>query len=97
MKFRREELESVFPEGLPTGMLKEFNDSMRDALLIRQSFLDLRDNFRRVVDPTLQSNAKASSLYMAYTLQLAQKIFTECVSFLPLTVVQSWNFELLQS
>lgn len=46
------------PEGLPTGMLKEFNDSMRDALLIRQSFLDLRDNFRRVVDPTLQSNAK---------------------------------------
>ncbi|PHU16239.1 Rho GTPase-activating protein 2 [Capsicum chinense] len=58
MKFRREELESVLPEGLPTGMLKEFNDSMRDALLIRQSFLDLRDNFRRVVDPTLQSNAK---------------------------------------
>lgn len=46
------------PEGLPTGMLKEFGDSMRDALLIRQSFVDLRDNFRRVVDPTLQSNTK---------------------------------------
>ncbi|KAJ8559449.1 hypothetical protein K7X08_003507 [Anisodus acutangulus] len=58
MKFRREELESVLPEGLPMGMLKEFGDSMRDALLIRQSFLDLRDNFRRVVDPTLQTNAK---------------------------------------
>lgn len=40
------------------GMLKEFGDSMRDALLIRQSFLDLRDNFRMVVDPTLQSNTK---------------------------------------
>ncbi|KAF3644816.1 Rho GTPase-activating protein 2 [Capsicum annuum] len=62
MKFRREELESVLPEGLPTGMLKEFNDSMRDALLIRQSFLDLRDNFRRVVDPTLQSNAKGEMI-----------------------------------
>lgn len=58
MKFRREELERVLPEGLPTGMLKEFGDSMRDALLIRQSFVDLRDNFRRVVDPTLQSNTK---------------------------------------
>ncbi|XP_060175975.1 uncharacterized protein LOC132606472 isoform X1 [Lycium barbarum] len=58
MKFRREELESALPEGLPIGMLKEFGDSMRDALLIRQSFLDLRDNFRRVVDPNLQSNAK---------------------------------------
>ncbi|KAF3667769.1 hypothetical protein FXO37_09864 [Capsicum annuum] len=56
-------------------MLKEFNDSMRDELLICQSFMDLRDNFRRVVDPTLQSNAKASSLYMAYTLQLAQLFF----------------------
>ncbi|KAH0660836.1 hypothetical protein KY289_029584 [Solanum tuberosum] len=58
MKFRREELERVLPEGLPVGMLKEFGDSMRDALLIRQSFLDLRDNFRMVVDPTLQSNTK---------------------------------------
>ncbi|OIT01935.1 PREDICTED: 28S ribosomal protein S29, mitochondrial [Nicotiana attenuata] len=58
MKFRREELESVLPEGLPIGMLKEFGDSMRDALLIRQSFLDLRDNFRSIVDPTMQYNAK---------------------------------------
>ncbi|XP_070034008.1 uncharacterized protein [Nicotiana tomentosiformis] len=58
MKFRREELESLLAEGLPIGMLKEFGDSMRDALLIRQSFLDLRDNFRSIVDPTVQSNAK---------------------------------------
>lgn len=59
--FRREELESVLPEGLSNGMLKEFGDSMRDALLIRQSFLDLRDNFRSIVDPTMQSNAKGAS------------------------------------
>ncbi|PHT42572.1 Protein transport protein Sec61 subunit alpha [Capsicum baccatum] len=72
MKFRREELESVLPEGLPTGMLKEFNDSMRDALLIRQSFLDLRDNFRRVVDPTLQSNAKGVFFKLVYAPSLKQ-------------------------
>ncbi|KAL3565859.1 hypothetical protein D5086_033905 [Populus alba] len=28
---------------------------MRSALLVRQSFLDLRDNFRRIVDPPLLS------------------------------------------
>jgi len=47
----------VLPEGLPVGMVKEFEESMRDALLIRHSFLDLRDNFRRVVDPPLQSSS----------------------------------------
>ncbi|KAL8104269.1 uncharacterized protein LOC141678263 [Apium graveolens] len=46
-----EQLNAVLPEGLPAGMLKEFEDSKRDALLVRQSFLDLRDNFRRIVDP----------------------------------------------
>lgn len=53
--FSEEELNAVLPEGLPNGMLAEFQDSMRHALLVRQSFLDLRDNFRRVVDPPLQS------------------------------------------
>ena len=49
----------MLPEGLPMGMVKEFQDSMRTALLVRQSFLDLRDNFRRVVDPPMwSSNAK---------------------------------------
>lgn len=48
-----EELNAVLPEGLPTGMVKEFDDSMRSAVLVRQSFLDLRDNFRRIVDPPL--------------------------------------------
>lgn len=44
-------LKAVLPEGLPVGMEKEFEESMRSAVLVRQSFLDLRDNFRRVVDP----------------------------------------------
>uniref|UniRef100_A0A803LCX5 Small ribosomal subunit protein mS29 n=1 Tax=Chenopodium quinoa TaxID=63459 RepID=A0A803LCX5_CHEQI len=47
-------------DGLPSGMLKEFEDTKRCALLVRQSFLDLRDNFRRIVDPpTWSSSAKA--------------------------------------
>lgn len=45
------ELKAVLPEGLPIGMEKEFEESMRSAVLVRQSFLDLRDNFRRIVDP----------------------------------------------
>lgn len=52
---RKEGLDAVLPEGLPVGMEKEFKDSMRTALLVRQSFLDLRDNFRRVVDPPMWS------------------------------------------
>lgn len=56
MKFSMDDLKSKLPEGLPVGMLKEFEDSKRNALLIRQSFLDLRDNFRRIVDPPLQSS-----------------------------------------
>ncbi|KAB1225714.1 28S ribosomal protein S29, mitochondrial [Morella rubra] len=45
---------AALPEGLPTGMVKEFEDSLRPSLLVRQSFLDIRDNFRRVVDPPLR-------------------------------------------
>ncbi|CAL5440863.1 unnamed protein product [Camellia sinensis] len=56
MKFSMEDLSAVLPEGLPLGMVKEFEESKRSALLIRQSFLDLRDNFRRIVDPPLQSS-----------------------------------------
>ncbi|KAK9280336.1 hypothetical protein L1049_014024 [Liquidambar formosana] len=56
MKFSMEELNAVLPEGLPVGMVKEFGESKRTALLVRQSFLDLRDNFRRVVDPPLRSS-----------------------------------------
>lgn len=57
MKLRMEDLNAVLPEGLPSGMLKEFDDSKRCALLIRQSFLDLRDNFRRIVDPPMWSSS----------------------------------------
>ncbi|KAL9674674.1 hypothetical protein QQ045_002872 [Rhodiola kirilowii] len=52
-KCSQEKLEVVLPEGLPEGMVKEFEDSMRTALLVRQSFLDLRDHFRRIVDPAI--------------------------------------------
>ncbi|XP_042515537.1 28S ribosomal protein S29, mitochondrial [Macadamia integrifolia] len=56
MNFSMEGLDTVLPEGLPTGVTKEFEESMRSALLVRQSFLDLRDNFRRVVAPPLLSS-----------------------------------------
>ncbi|KAG6752519.1 28S ribosomal protein S29 [Populus alba x Populus x berolinensis] len=55
-KFGEKELNQMLPEGLPMGMVKEFEESMRSALLVRQSFLDLRDNFRRIVDPPLLSS-----------------------------------------
>lgn len=62
MKFSVEELNKVLPEGLPMGMVKEFEESSRSALLIRQSFLDLRDNFRRAVDPSLLVGSKGSKV-----------------------------------
>lgn len=62
MKFSEKGLNQVLPEGLPKGMETEFKESMRPALLVRQSFLDLRDNFRRIVDPPMwSSNAKGAS------------------------------------
>ncbi|PIN19548.1 hypothetical protein CDL12_07779 [Handroanthus impetiginosus] len=59
VKFSMEELKEVLPEGLPMGMMKEFEESSRSAVLVRQSFIDLRDNFRRVADPSLVVNSKA--------------------------------------
>ncbi|KAL0389107.1 UNVERIFIED_CONTAM: hypothetical protein Scaly_0267800 [Sesamum calycinum] len=58
-KFSMEELKEVLPEGLPMGMMKEFEESSRTALLVRQCFIDLRDNFRRAADPSLVVNSKA--------------------------------------
>lgn len=59
MEFKKEDLEAVLPEGLPSGMEKEFEESLRHALLIRQNFLDLRDNFRRIVDPLMYPSSKS--------------------------------------
>ncbi|XVF46159.1 hypothetical protein PTKIN_Ptkin03bG0004500 [Pterospermum kingtungense] len=56
MKFSEKGLKEVSPEGLPMGMVTEFKESMRPALLVRESFLDLRDNFRRIVDPPMWSS-----------------------------------------
>uniref|UniRef100_A0A7N0VHU9 Small ribosomal subunit protein mS29 n=1 Tax=Kalanchoe fedtschenkoi TaxID=63787 RepID=A0A7N0VHU9_KALFE len=62
-KYSEEKLAAVLPEGLPDGMVKEFEDSMRTALLVRQNFLDMRDHFRRIVDPTMsQSYGKSPKL-----------------------------------
>ncbi|MFS7951690.1 putative ribosomal protein S23/S29 [Helianthus anomalus] len=54
MKFSRKKLEEVLPERLPAGTVKEFEETMRDSLLVRHGFLDLQDNFRRIVDPPLE-------------------------------------------
>ncbi|XP_074279540.1 uncharacterized protein LOC141604887 [Silene latifolia] len=64
IRFVIDDLNATLPEGLPKGMLEEFKDSMRPALLVRKSFLDLRDNFRRIVDPPSWSspNSKAPKL-----------------------------------
>lgn len=56
MQFSEKGLKEVLPEGLPMGMVTEFKESMRPALLVRRSFLDLRDNFRRIVDPPMWSS-----------------------------------------
>lgn len=49
----------MLPEGLPPGMTKEFEETRRCAVMVRQSFLDLRDNFRRIVDPTIRAGGKS--------------------------------------
>lgn len=49
----------MLPEGLPPGMMKEFEETRRCAVMIRKSFLDLRDNFRRIVDPSIRAGGKS--------------------------------------
>lgn len=49
----------MLPEGLPAGMKKEFEETRRCAVMVRQSFLDLRDNFRRIVDPPIHTGTKS--------------------------------------
>lgn len=70
-----QELNKVLPEGLPTGMVKEFEDSMRSAVLVRQSFLDLRDNFRRIVDPPLWSPRSKGPCHCCVVLWIIETLF----------------------
>lgn len=56
--FSLDEWKAMLPEGLPAGMMKEFQDTRRCAVMVRESFLDLRDNFRRIVDPAITSKRK---------------------------------------
>ncbi|CAL9202254.1 unnamed protein product [Musa hybrid cultivar] len=58
--FSLEEWNAMLPEGLPAGMKKEFEETRRCAVMVRQSFLDLRDNFRRIVDPPIHTGTKNS-------------------------------------
>ena len=53
-----DEWNAMLPEGLPAGMMKEFQETRRCAVMVRKSFLDLRDNFRRIVDPAVTTNLK---------------------------------------
>lgn len=59
-----DELNKLLPEGLPDGMSKEFEETKRSALLVRHSFLELRDNFRRVVDPPLRVDSNSEILVL---------------------------------
>ncbi|XP_057788313.1 uncharacterized protein LOC131005381 isoform X2 [Salvia miltiorrhiza] len=57
-RFSLKELNEVLPEGLPLGMVKEFEESCRSALLVRQCFINLRDNFRQAIDPSLAAKSR---------------------------------------
>lgn len=56
--FSLDEWNAMLPEGLPAGMMKEFQETRRCAVMVRKSFLDLRDNFRRIVDPAVTTKLK---------------------------------------
>ncbi|XP_072952437.1 uncharacterized protein [Typha angustifolia] len=58
--FSLDEWKEMLPEGLPVGMTKEFEETRRCAVMVRKSFLDLRDNFRRIVDPPVSNKLKES-------------------------------------
>lgn len=64
----------MLPEGLPLGMVREFEEAMQSAVLVRQSFLDLRDNFRRVVDPPLGSARSKGMCFLDCFVELKLKI-----------------------
>lgn len=64
--YSMEELRESLPEGLPLGMVKEFEESYRSALLVRENFIDLRENFKRAADPSLVVNSKGALFYKQF-------------------------------
>ncbi|KAH6758597.1 Pentatricopeptide repeat superfamily protein [Perilla frutescens var. frutescens] len=79
-RFSMEELNEVLPEGLPLGMMKEFEESCRSALLVRQSFIDLRDNFRQAADPSLVAKSRGVSTLL--TKKACIDLVKNCKSFI---------------
>ncbi|XP_039140752.1 uncharacterized protein LOC120277940 [Dioscorea cayenensis subsp. rotundata] len=57
--FSLEEWKAMLPEGIPAGLTKEFEETRRCAVMVRRRFLNLRDNFRRIVDPPIWANNKS--------------------------------------
>nr|CAD1837449.1 unnamed protein product [Ananas comosus var. bracteatus] len=60
IKMSLDEWKAMLPEGLPVGMMKEFEETRRCAVMVRESFLDLRDNFRRIADPPIMAKRKST-------------------------------------
>ncbi|KAJ7982620.1 mitochondrial 28S ribosomal protein S29-related, partial [Quillaja saponaria] len=90
LKFTMQGLNNILPEELPMGMVKEFEDSLRTALLVRQSFLDLRDNFRRVVDPPMwSSNSKGPKIKK----QIVLDGLVSCGKSIALAMLVQWARE----
>ncbi|RLN33156.1 uncharacterized protein C2845_PM03G23640 [Panicum miliaceum] len=53
-----DEWNTTLPEGLPTRIMKKFQETRWCAVMVRKNFLDLRNNFRRNVDPAITTNLK---------------------------------------
>lgn len=69
----------MLPEGLPLGMVREFEEAMQSAVLVRRSFLDLRDNFRRVVDPPLGSASSKGVCFFDCVVEVLLKFRVKCI------------------
>lgn len=79
-------LKAVLPEGLASGIEDEFKESWRPALLVRKSFLDLRDNFRRIADPpTWPTEAKGVFFCFVHLKCIRTVISSNLVCLLDLT------------
>ena len=58
-------------------MMQEFGETRRWALLVRENFIDLRDNFRRIVDPPSRSSTKSkiSTIFPFFSISISEYSF----------------------